>query len=222
MPTPEMKPRTFMGRPVGGVGLSDRGPIPRSFWEAAGSEFSFRTDQLVERWKMPFEERGEALLPEEFDKITGEREIPFEPGITANEAERRVMFHDYEQWESRMQGRPVASIVGGIGPMIFDPVNVATLPLGGANFARMAGAKTLGTFLGQGALGGAKAGLASLPLELAYQRGRPHPCAPASWSAPSSARSPWPRCSARPAAGSAPPSDASRTAPAPMRRDATA
>ena len=170
-PAPETKPRSFMGRPVSGVGLRDRGPIPRSFFEAAGSEFSFRTDQMVERWRMVGEPAGEPLLQEEFADIVGERETPFEPGITANEAERRVMFHDFEQWESRMEGRPVAALLGGIGPMIIDPVNVATTPLGGANFARMATAKTLGTFLGQGALGGAKAGVASAPLELAFQRG---------------------------------------------------
>lgn len=168
---PKTQPRTFMGQPVTGIGMTDRGPLPRSFWEAAGSEFNFRVDQTVERWRMVGEDRGPALLPEEFEAIVGEREIPFEPGLTQDEAERRVMFHDYEQWESRMQGRPIASLLGGIGPMIADPVNIATAPFGAANFARATAAPTLGKFFGQMALGGAKAGVASAPLEVAYQRG---------------------------------------------------
>jgi hypothetical protein len=169
-PVPNMQPRTFMGQPVTGVGMTDRGPLPRSFWEATASEFDFRGDQMVERWRMLGEPRGEPMLPEEFQELAGDREIPFEPGITKDEAERRVMFYDYEQWESRMQGRPIASLLGGFGPALLDPASVVTMPVGGVNFARAALTPTLGKFLGQMALGGAKAGVAVAPFEVAYQR----------------------------------------------------
>ena len=131
---PAMKHRTFMGQPVSGAGMMDRGPIPRSFWRAASTEFSFRFDRVIERWRTPLEE-GPGLLQEEFAEIVRDRDIPFEPGIARHEAEHRVVLYDYEQRESRMQWRPIAALLGRIGPMMLDPVNVLTLPFGGVNLS---------------------------------------------------------------------------------------
>lgn len=169
---PKTRPRTFMGQPVGGPGLSDRGPRPRSFFEAAAAEWEFTMEEIVKsRWRRIGEPAGEALRQEEYERIVGERDIPFEPGITANEAERRVAFFDYDQVTSKYQGRPIAQLVGGAIPSMLDPVSIATLPIGAARFAKGAAAATWGAFFKQTAIGGAQAGLASLPLEIAAQRG---------------------------------------------------
>ncbi|MFO7858076.1 MAG: hypothetical protein R6V11_04055, partial [Ectothiorhodospiraceae bacterium] len=123
------------------------------------------------RWRRIGEPAGEALRQEEYEKIVGDRDIPFEPGITANEAERRVAFFDYDQVTSKYQGRPIAALLGGAIPSMLDPVSIATLPVGSARFAKGALAATWGQFFKQTAIGGAQAGLASVPLEIAAQRG---------------------------------------------------
>jgi len=165
-----MEPRTFMGQPLGGPEIADRGELPRGYFKALGDEFSFNAYMTAERWRMLDEGPEDGLLQEEWEAQVGERDMPYEPGTGRSELERRIAFHDYEQHASKYEGHISASLLGGL-PLMFDPANIATLPLGGpVGGVAKAAAGGWGQFLARYALGGATAGLAAVPLEIGFQR----------------------------------------------------
>lgn len=165
----KMEPRTFMGQPLGDPEISDRGDLPRGWLKNVADDFSFNSYMTAERWRMLNEDEP-GLLPEEWDEKVEDREMPFEPNTTMSGLERRIAHHDFNEYSSKYESHISAALVGG-APLIFDPVNVALLPLGGpaGGFAKAA-ASGWGGFLARYALGGATAGIASVPLEIGFQR----------------------------------------------------
>lgn len=170
LPLPPMQPRKILGREIAGPSIGVPVAKPRGAIGAAGANMGFEARLAASRWTRIGEVFDEAIDQEQFFDIVGERDVDFEPGITAAEAERRAMQFDFRQQEAQYEGHPIAGFVGGTVGALIDPVNILTIPFGGANFRAAKEATSFFPFLRQSAMGGGKAGAASLPIELFFQQ----------------------------------------------------
>lgn len=141
---------------------------PSGFWSAAGRGATAGWRLTKERWAS-LNDTSDVLSANAFKALVGDRKIEFRPGMTEQQAEARIAEYDYDQRLQSLEGRPVAEFLGFAATSLLDPVNVATLPIGGASFARAATATTMRQALRHAAAGGAKVGIASAPLEVAVQ-----------------------------------------------------
>ena len=143
-------------------------PYPTGALSAMGRSARFATDVVKDRWASLMDE-DDPVPADQWEEVAEGRDIPWEPGMTKSRADHLIQEHDYEQYAQHYEGRPIAEFVGMMGPFLFDPVSVATMPVGGANFAAAARAPTLGKFMQESVRGGAKVGAASAPLEVGVQ-----------------------------------------------------
>lgn len=170
-PLPTMEPITAFGMPVvppASVGTAIK--RPRSRFDAMGDVSRYEWDRTRDRWTLPGEIWDEAIDIEQFRDIVGERDIPFTPGITAAEAERRRDLFEYEKREALYETHPISQFLAAIPPTVLDPVSVGTMPIGGVNFKLAKEAAGWMPFLRQTAIGGAKAGAASIVPEYMIQQ----------------------------------------------------
>lgn len=144
--------------------------MPLGFWASARKVGGFEWQLVESRWQR-LGDNKDAITQEKFFDVIGDREgIPFAPGITLAEAEIQRNRHDFEKSMEKVDPNFFGTLAGG-ALALADPVSVGTMPFGGANFARGAAAVTWRALVQQFAIGGAKAGVAAAPLELAFQQG---------------------------------------------------
>lgn len=143
-------------------------PIERGFFSTVieTSKGLLLHDTLA-RWRM-LDDTTPAITPWDFKERVGDREIKYEPYMTEADAERRIALYDWEQEQAEYEQRGVAQFIGAIAPVFLYPSSVATLPLGASNFAKAASG-SFRQMVVQSAIGGAKVGVASAPLDIAEQ-----------------------------------------------------
>jgi hypothetical protein len=145
-----------------------QGVYPSGFFASSGRAWGFAWEDVKNRWASFGD--SEAISADDFHALKEDRELQWAPSMTRARAERLIAEYDHEQYLSQYQDRPVAEFLGMLPPYLLDPVNIATLPIGGVNFTRALAAPTLSRFTGHSVLGGAKVGVASTPLEIALQQ----------------------------------------------------
>lgn len=145
-------------------------PYAQSFWSAAARGWDTGWESTKTRWGALFENAPQMSYEAFVAKYGDDVAFAYNPGVNEYNA-------DYLAWEAKTQlhaqqyqGRPIAEFLGAIVPSLPDPVNVATLPVGGARAAAAATSKSASGFLKNSAIAGFQAGAASLPLEVAMQQ----------------------------------------------------
>lgn len=143
-------------------------PHEQGFFESAAKGWKSAWEDTKHRWSSVFDEER-LVSPEEFDELKGDRDIPYDRGMTEDQAEFLVEEHDREQYNQQFKGRPVAEFAGALLPSIPEPVNLATMPVGGGSFATAARSTSAKSFLGNMAVGGTKVAAATVPAEATMQ-----------------------------------------------------
>lgn len=143
-------------------------PYPTGALSAMGRSMGFASQITKDRWASIFD-APEAVSADDWDELVGDRQVPWEPGMTRGRADLLIQEYDYHQYAQQYEGRPIAEFIGMIPPTLFDPVSVATMPIGGPNFTAATRSATLGGFMRHSVTGGAKAGAASAPVEAVVQ-----------------------------------------------------
>lgn len=145
-------------------------PYAQSFWSAAARGWDTGWESTKTRWGALFEDAPQMSYEDFIAKYGDDVAFAYNPGVNEYNA-------DYLAWEAKTQlhaqqyeGRPIAEFLGAIVPSLPDPVNVATLPVGGARAVAAATSKSAAGFLKNSAIGGFQAGVASLPLEVVMQQ----------------------------------------------------
>lgn len=146
-------------------------PYASGLFSAAKRSWIGAWNDTKARWQS-LDDIGDAgLSADEFLDMVGDRDLKgrYFPGMSRALAGRLVDEYDHNQWAQQWESRPVAELLGALPPSLVDPINLATLPVGGTSAARAVGSATLGGFLRNSAVAGVKAGAAALPLEVAIE-----------------------------------------------------
>lgn len=167
---PVLTPRRVLGEEYKPNEYGASSPTPVGFFGSIGIGAGTAAIDVAQRWQAIDGSWDDYPTQEERQEIIGDRPLVPPLNLSADQLRRRVAMYDREQYISKYDTNLLGEIVGSMPVLMGDPVNIATMPLGGANFARAAGAATWGGFLRQSAIGGAKAGLAGVPVDVATQQ----------------------------------------------------
>ncbi|MCH9735549.1 MAG: hypothetical protein K0U78_13520 [Actinomycetia bacterium] len=145
-------------------------PYASGLFSAAKRSWIGAWNDTKARWSS-LGDTEQGIAGDEFQDLIGDRQLGdrYFPGMSRALAGRLVDEYDHNQWAQQWEGRPVAEFFGALPPTLLDPVNIATLPVGGTSAARAVGSATLGGFLRNSAVAGVKAGAAAVPLEVAVE-----------------------------------------------------
>lgn len=141
------------------------GVRPRGVWRTFGSAMDFAAEDVGRRWTSLFDGASDPITAGEFKELAGERPVQWFPGMTRRQAEFRLHQHDYQVNMAQYQNRPIAEFLGMFPPYMVDPVTLATLPVGGAQFRAAVMAGSSRQFWKQTFFGGGMVGAASIPVE---------------------------------------------------------
>lgn len=168
---PTMQSRRVLGREYKPNEYGGRSPIPTGFFGSAALGAGTAALDVAQRWRALADNRLEPYpTDEERAEIIGDRPLQAPLSLSRGELERRAALYDREEYVSRYDSGMLGELVGALPVYAADPVNVATMFAGGANFARAAGAATFRQFIRESAIGGAKVGAYSAPLEVRAQQ----------------------------------------------------
>jgi len=164
-------PETFerFGRPLNLQQHPLTAPHEQSWLSAAGRAADMAWQDTKHRWRSLGDDSS-LVSPGEFEEIVGDRDIPYDRGMTKETATFLANEHDREQYSQQYESRPVAEFAGALLPSLPEPVNLATMPIGGTRFAAAAGSKTVKGFAKNMAVGGTKVSAATVPAEAALEQ----------------------------------------------------
>lgn len=157
------------GRPLNLLQHPLTAPREQGFLSAAGRAWDMAWKDTKHRWRS-MDDESPLIPPERFKEIVGERQVSYDRGMTEETATFLANEYDDQQYAQQYQSRPVVEFAGALLPSLPEPVNLATMPIGGTRFAAAMGSKTIKEFAGNMAVGGLKVATATVPAEAAMQQ----------------------------------------------------
>jgi len=166
----DWEPATFYGQEVMSGDPSPSTEFDEGFFQGMGRGASMAWEDVKHRWDT-LSDSGTTISKEEFDEVTKDAPVQqsWGPSMTRERAEFLAQEARHAQWSQQFDQQTIARFVGEIGPTLLDPTSVATMPFGGANFARGIAAGSLKQYLKETTVGGLKVGAATAPLEATMQ-----------------------------------------------------
>lgn len=169
MSDPKTRPREMFGYEYEQGEYPTQSEYPSGIFSAAGRSFLGAAQDVERRWASLFDTK-ESITKEQFQEMKGDRDIKWSPNMDRRLAEFLVDEHDHQEYMAQYESRPIAEFLGGIPPYVADPINIATMPVGGTSMAKAIGSQSLKQFTRHSLASGAKIGVVSAPMEAVQQQ----------------------------------------------------
>ncbi len=161
----------YLGHPVRPRQLPRTSQIRRGLFPTIADAARSSVPQVTMRWSSFLDDESrDYITKEEFAEVVGDRDIPYDPRMTNARAQVAIMEYERTAYLGQFKSRPLAELIGALPVWMFDPVNIALIPVGAARMMAARTSKTLGEVLKHSSIAGSQVGVAGIPLEILVQK----------------------------------------------------